>query len=44
MAKCRYVPKLVDIDGAKDFMIRKVIEKDGRKESAWICLFFLSFN
>lgn len=33
MAKCRYVPKLVDIDGAKDFMIKKVIEKDGKKEA-----------
>ncbi len=37
MAKCRYVPKLVDIDGAKDFMIRKVIEKDAQKEaSVWM--------
>jgi hypothetical protein len=28
MAKCRYIPKLVEISGAKDFMIRKVVEKD----------------
>ncbi len=31
MAKCRYVPKLVDIDGAKDSMIKKVIEKDAQR-------------
>jgi hypothetical protein len=26
MSKCRYIPKLVEIDGAKDTMIKKVIE------------------
>jgi hypothetical protein len=26
MAKCRYIPKLTEIDGGKDFMIKKVIE------------------
>ncbi len=31
MAKCRYVPKLVDISGAKDDMIKKVVEKDVQK-------------
>lgn len=32
MQKCRYVPKLVEIDGRKDTMIKRVINKSINQE------------
>ena len=32
MAKCRYVPKLVEIDGKKDSMIKRVVELNEKKD------------
>ena len=31
MAKCRYVPKAVDIDGHKDRVIKRVLQQESKK-------------
>ena len=31
MAKCRYVPKAIEIDGSKDKVIKKVLEQEKKK-------------
>ena len=31
MAKCRYVPKAVDIDGDKDQVIKRVLKQESKK-------------
>ena len=31
IAKCRYVPKAIDIDGKKDIVIKKVLEQEKKK-------------